>query len=405
VTYSIKNSDNLTKDYKVILSYYRGVPIVYLDTYAPIKSKELYVEGSVAILGGQKYEDLEKMPMKIRGRGNSTWFYHEKKSFQLRFGDKTEVLGMPEDRKWLFLAEYSDKTLIRNRIAFEMGYISKLDWTPQLRFSEVVINNEYSGTYSITPQVEEGDYRVILGGIGYLFEITHQERMKSSDVYFNTSEFLINVKEPKVAYDSDEFDFVKELINEFETVLKSDHFKDITNGYRKYIDIDSFVDWYLINEITKNQDSKNWASIFFNVIPGEKIKMGPIWDFDLAFGNVNYSECEYPEGFWVKENAWYDRLFEDPEFVSKVKSRFAFFKENQDAILNKIRAHSGSLQRAQLANDARWNTIGNKVWPNPVVYNSYEEEVEHLRKWYIDRMNWLEIQFGKLYRVASVKFY
>ena len=277
-----------------------------------------------------------------------------------------------------------------------MGYMSNLEWTPESYFSEVFINNEYNGTYNITQKVEESDNRVVLGDTGYLLEIDQLERMKDDDVYFYTSEFLINIKEPEVDYDSDEYNYAKNLISEFETVLKGAQFRDPIVGYKKYIDVDSFIDWYLINEIVKNQDARSWSSIFLNVIPGQKIKMGPLWDFDLAFGNVNYSECEYPEGFWVKDHAWYNRLFEDPTFVQKVKSRFLYFEQNQQMILDKIDFYANHLHLAQKENDYRWDIIGNYSWPNPVVYETYEEEVAHLKSWYIERMKWLGVAFKAL---------
>ena len=211
-----------------------------------------------------------------------------------------------------------------------------------------------------------------------------------------TDEFLINIKAPKLNYGSTEYNYIKEWITEFENVLKSSTFSNPTQGYQKYIDVDSFVDWYLINEITKNQDARNYSSIFLNVIPGEKIKMGPLWDFDLAFGNVDYSECEYPEGFWVKDNAWYRRLFQDPNFVNKVKTRFAYFRSQQAFLLQRINFYASYLDELQQKNDARWDVIGNYLWPNPVVFETYEEEVDYLKSWYNQRMDWLDNAIGNL---------
>lgn len=397
VTYTVKTTDGLEDNYIVDLTYFTGLPIIYLDTDGvPIDSKEDYREGFASIYGGQNFSKLSDTEMKIRGRGNSTWYFHPKKAFQLKFGDKTEMLGMQKDKKWIFLAEHSDKTLMRNKIAFELGYISKLDWTPQSYFAEVFVNNEYNGTYNVSQKVEESDHRVVLGDTGYLLEIDQLDRMKSDDVYFYSTDFLINIKEPEVTLDSDEFNYAKNLIIEFETALKSDLFKDPINGYAKYIDLDSFIDWYLISEITKNVDSKDYSSIFLNVIPGEKIKMGPLWDFDLAFGNVDYADSQFPEGFWVKEHKWYDRLFQDPVFVSKVKNRFLYFKRNQNLILGKMDFYANYLDLAQKENDHKWDIIGNYAWPNPVVYDTYEEEVDHLKNWYIKRMNWLDNAFKGL---------
>ena len=537
VTYTVTNSDGDIENFTVDLTRFTGLPIVYLktDDSVAIDSKDDYVRGDTSVFGGRNFDDLEQVEMKIRGRGNSTWYLHPKKPFQMKLSDKAEFLGMPNDKKWLFLAEYSDKTMLRNKISFEMGYISNLDWTPQGRFAEVYINDEYNGTYNITQKVEESDNRVPLGDTGYLLELDQLERLDSDDVYFEsaiTDKFLVNIKEPNLDLDSTEYVYIKTLINDFEnamlgsttmtsyfavsetnsdnvwdvnlsqtmtlvpnseyrvsfkakssidrtmiaglglyhdpwtnvgepvslttawqtftltqtttdfgddqsrvlfdmggdqggevwiddvSVLTADGVELVTNGdfqsgesnweggaasgsnitsypsgaegYAEYIDIDSFVDWYLISEITKNVDSKSFSSMFLNVMPGEKIKMGPLWDFDLSFGNVDYADSRYAEGWWVKYHPWYERLFEYPGFVDRVKERFAFFRANQGVILDKIDTYAEQLQWAQQENDSKWQTLGMYVWPNPVYFDTYQEEVDHMKAWYTNRMNWLD---------------
>ena len=544
VTYTITGSDGQTTSYEVDLTQFTALPIIYLQTdyYAAIDSKEDYIPGDTSIVGGRDFDDFDLAEMKIRGRGNSTWGLHPKKPFQMKLADKAEFLGMPNDKKWLFLAEYSDKTMLRNKISFEMGYISNLDWTPQGRFAEVYINDQYNGTYNITQKVEESDNRVVLGDTGYLLELDQLERLDPDDVYFEsaiTDKFLVNVKEPSIERNSAEYVYIKEKINHcenvisgvstgnssffavFETisdnvwdvnlsqtmtlipdsnytvsfkamssinrtmiaglglyhdpwtnvgesvslttdwqtftltqtttdfgdnqsrvlfdmggdqggevyiddvsVLTADGVELVTNGdfanrevsweggaatpeniiympqaemrYTDCIDIDSFVDWYLISEITKNVDSKSFSSMFLNVRPGEKIKMGPLWDFDLSFGNVDYADSRYAEGWWVKYHPWYEHLFEYPDFVDRVKERFAYFKDNQQFILDKIDAYAEQLQWAQQENNDKWQTLGMYVWPNPVVFDTYQEEVDHMKSWYIDRMDWLEAAFDNL---------
>lgn len=398
VTYQVKTTDGRTQSFEVDVAYFTGLPIVNITTVdaVPINSKDVEVDGFMSIFGGRNFENFDNSALTIRGRGNSTWDLHPKKPYQIKLSDKAEVLGMPKDKKWIFLAEYSDKTLIRNKIAFEMGYLSKLEWTPKSELSEVFVNNEYVGTYNISQKVEESSNRVNLDDTGYLLEIDQLYRLDPEDVYFNTADFLVNIKEPELTYNSNEYIYIKDLVNEFETVLKGANFKDTATGYAKYIDVDSFVDWYLISEITKNQDSKDFSSIFFNVIPGEKIKMGPLWDFDLAFGNVNYSDATSSTGFWVKNHKWYARLFQDPSFVAKVKSRFIYFNNNKNVILSKMDSYANYLKYAQLENDKKWNLFGNYVWPNPVFYNTYQEEINHLKNWYSVRMNWLSTAINNL---------
>ena len=394
VNITVENTDGDTQSYTIDVAKFTGLPIIYLQTDSSllIDSKDDYILGDAWIDGGRGFDDFEESPMKIRGRGNSTWEF-PKKPFQMKLDDKAEFLGMPKDKKWLFLAEYADKTMLRNKIAYEMGYISNLDWTPQARFAEVFINGEYNGTYNVTQKVEESNNRVALGDTGYLLELDQLERLDFDDVYFEstaTDKFIVNIKEPSLEYDSEQYSYIVNLIGDFESALFGANFTSESNGYRQYIDIDSFVDWFLISEITKNVDSMFFSSIYLNVIPGSQIKMGPLWDFDLAFGNVDYADSRYPEGWWVKYNPWYERLFQDPYFVAKVKERFEYFNNNQDLIINKIDSYSEQLKWAQEENDDKWQTMGVFVWPNPVVFDTYQEEVDNMKSWYSTRMSWLE---------------
>ncbi len=396
LTYTVVGANGNTKDYIVSVQYFTSLPVIfiYTENSEDIASKEEYIQGTMSVNGIGLFEDVSG-DMKIRGRGHSTWFLHPKKPYQLKFDDKTEVLGMPADKKWIFLAEYSDKSLLRNSLAFEMGYLSNLEWTPKCEFSEVFINDAYVGTYNITQKVEEGENRVNIGENGFLCEIDTPDHL-GDDVFFSSSRFTIQVKEPEISTGDAEYEYIKNHIIQFEATLYSGDFKDPVNGYRKYIDVASFVDWYLINEIAKNVDSRDYSSMYFHHVPGEKIIMGPLWDFDLGFGNVDYADSRYPEGFWVKDHQWFGRLFEDPYFVERVKERFAFYRENTTYLLQLVEQKAKYLKYASAENDDRWNLFGTYVWPNPVFYDTYNEEVDHLKNWFIARMNWLDGAYDKL---------
>ena len=401
VIYKVVNDLGDEAIYQIDVTKFTGLPIINLftDGSVQIDSKEDYVEGDVSLDGRRDFESLSDLSMKIRGRGNSTWFIHPKKPFQMKLSEKSAFLGMPEDKKWLFLAEYSDKTMLRNTMAFELGYMSNLDWTPAGEFAEVYLNGEYNGTYNITQKVEASSNRVALGDTGYLLELDQLDRIDPDDVYFEstvTEKFIINIKEPELNYGSEEFRYIENLIAEFEGALFGANFQDENAGYKKYINLESFIDWYLISEITKNVDSRWYSSIYLNVMPGEKIKMGPLWDFDLAFGNTDYADTQYYEGWWVRFNPWYERLFQDPAFTQMVKDRFIYFKDNEDLIIQKIDEYAEKLKWAQAENNNKWQTIGTYVWPNPVIYDTYQEEVDHLKNWYLARMEWLEEAFNDL---------
>ena len=379
---------------------FTGLPIIYVNTNGvAIDSKEDYVEGVASIIGGENYPDLEDAEMKIKGRGNSTWWQGGvwgKKPYQIKFDDKTEVLNIPKDKKWVLLAELSDKSLIRNKISREMGDISRFDYVPKAEYVELFINDQHAGTYLIGQKVEESKNRVNVGDKGYLIEIDQTNRIDEDDVYFTTdgwSKFpsnLFNIKEPSLELNSSEYNLIKNHIIDFEEALFGDNFTDADLGYRAFIDLDSFIDWYLINEICKNQDAATYSSIYFNYIPGEKMKMGPLWDFDLAYGNVDYSNATYPEGFHIKSNPWYKRMFEDPYFNSLVKDRFLYYETNLDMLLNKIDLIEKYLEKSQQKNFEIWPILGQYVWPNPVYYDTHHEEVEHLKDWIEQRMTWLK---------------
>ena len=402
VVYVASNIENsATKSFYVEISYFTGLPRILIDTNnTPINSKDDYVEGFVTVKGGLGFEDIAMQEMKIRGRGNSTWS-HPKKPYQLKSDSKTPMLNMLKDKKWLFLAEYSDKSLIRNKISLDIGAMSRLEYTPKGEYAEVFLNDEYNGTYLIAQKVEVKSNRLNLPDNGYLVEIDQDYRLDADDVFFKPTIFtqkhnenVFNIKEPSVDYNTAEFNLIKDYINNFEAALFGANFKDAQIGYQAYIDLPSFIDWYLVQEIAKSVDAKYYSSIYFNYIPGNKIKMGPLWDFDLSYGNVDYANSQYTNGFWIKENPWYKRLFEDPAFESEVKERFMYFYNNTNVILDKIDEYAKQLERAQGKNYEKWPTLGTYVWPNPVYFDTHAEEVSHLKDWVTKRMEWLHGEFN-----------
>ena len=389
LTYRVSNEAGTTEDYQIDLTHFTGLPIIFLTTEEPVVSKDNYVTGTFRLDGGRNYDSVDQMDMKIRGRGNSTWALHPKKPYQMKLESKRDLFGMLEDKKWLFLAEYSDKTLLRNHLAFELGRRTSLRWTPSGHFAEVFVNGEHDGFYHISEKVEDGSNRVDIGDTGFLLEIDQPSRLDPDDVSFRTDTYLINIKEPGLAYSDPEFNQVRTHINQFESILFGDNFADPVAGYRAYADVDSFIDWFLVNEIAKNVDAQWYSSIFFHWIPGEKIRMGPIWDFDLGFGNVDYADATFPEGWWVRWNSWIARMLEDPYFAARVKERYALMDSQRPEIKEAIYAWAEQLNLSQAENDSIWQTLGNYVWPNPVIYDTYQEEVEHLVTWLDTRMDWL----------------
>ena len=391
-----KNGD--VKKYNLRLDNFTKLPIIIIDTEndADITSKEEYINGELTFIGKDYNNPYYKKEIKIRGRGNYTWSL-PKKPFQLKFDKKNSFFDLAEDKKWIFLANYTDKTMLRTAIAFELGYLSNSMWTPKYDFSEVFLNNQYIGTYQITEKVEEDDHRVNIGKNGYLIEIEQLKKTKADDILFNTQRLWFTIKSPELNEDSDEYNYIKNYVRKVENVLYGSSFNDEKNGYRSLIDIDSFIDWYLINEISKNNDAAFYSSCYMTLVPGEKLKMGPIWDFDISFGNTRQNDNENPSGFWIKNSKWFEMMFKDEYFIKKVKERFLYFYENKDRILSTSNELSKKINNSRLENEKIWKTLGKYVYPNYVYkFETFKEEEDYLIRWIEIRFEWLKNAIDEL---------
>ena len=397
LNYNVEALNGNIKNYVVVLESFTKLPVIIINTEneSSITSKEEYLKGKLTFIGKDYKNPFYKKNIKIRGRGNYTW-QQPKKPYQLKFEEKSSFLDMSKDKKWIFLANYIDKTMSRTRLAFELGYISNLDWTPRSQFAEVILNGEYVGTYQISEKVEEDDHRVNIGNNGYLLEVEQLDKMKSDDIYFRTPRNIyFNIKSPEVILNSDEFNYVKSYVSEVETILYAQNYDG--KKLRSLIDIDSFVDFYLINEISKNNDAAFWASTYLTLIPGEKLKMGPIWDFDVAFGNININDNWLTSGWHMKESKWIKMMFRDDIFIKKVKERFNYYYNNKDRVLDLSNRLSKSLQKSRIENDKVWETLGYYFFPQYAYdFSSFEEEHEYLNNWINERYEWLKDAIDEL---------
>lgn len=389
VEYIVQNKAGQAKIYTVKVSVFTGLPMVfiYTDNNAPIVSKDDYLDGTIKIQ--ENFDITTSSEMRIKGRGNSTWGL-PKKPYRIKFNNKTSLLGYPPDKDWVLLANYTDKTSLRNETALSMGRLSVLDWTPRTQFVEVFINDVYNGTYQLCEQIKIADDRVNVTDNGYLMEVDQLSRVEPDDVYFQTPLlFVFNIKDPDVDQDSDSYNWIKDYVTNVENLLRDENF-DPATGYSQYIDVLSFVDWYLINEITKNNDAVMFSSCYMNIKPGGKLKMGPLWDFDIALGNINYNNNELPTGWWIADAAWFKQLLKDPAFKEQVRTRFNYFKSKKEDIFTNINNNAAYLKWSVIENDNRWNTFYNQTWPNYAVWGNYNNEVQYMKNWLNARFDWLE---------------
>lgn len=405
----VTSQNETAKEYTVYVYSFTGLPIVWIDTnnHEEITSREEYVKGTYRLtenVNTRSYVSsysMNSIPVQIKGRGNSTWVYDlPKKPYRLKFDEKVSILGEPKDKSWVLLANHADKTLLRNHLGLFLGELSLLEYTPKSHFVELMLNGRYNGTYQICDKIKISKNRVNVGDDGFLIEIDLQSVNESDARIFRTPHLLqpINIKDPDVEYEDERYNYVKDFVNEAESALYSGNFLDPVIGWRKYFDMDSFVDWYLINEIGKNSDAVMKTSCWMHFKRGGKIFMGPLWDFDLAFGNVYDERWDTwdPHGFWINDAPWYEQFFKDPVFVSRVKERIAFFYSNKDVIMKELNSMAHYLRFAVQENNNKWGVLYNYTWINNQIWGKYESEVQSLKEWLNERMDWLNQELVKL---------
>ena len=387
------------KDYSVYVHAFTGLPVLWIETKerAEVMSKEEYVDAKFRLVEDvvtRSAGDVVEVEGQIKGRGNSTWLF-PKKPYRLKLNEKTGFLGEAKDKAWVLLANYADKTQLRNSVAFYMSSISNLDYTPRSHFVEVMLNGRYNGTYQLCEKVKVSDDRVNVGDEGYLLEVDARVSEEADGRYFYVDgiENLISIKHPAVEFDDIDYTFIRDYVKAASTVLFRSYFTNPDRGWQKYLDMDSFVDWYLINEICKNSDAVFYTSCFMHKTRAGKLKMGPVWDFDISLGNVDYVTNYDPEGFWIKQVKWYNRLLMDPAFVERVKERFDYFYSRRYDIIMHINDDAKYLRRSAAENNNRWGTLYNYTWPNYDIWGSYENEVQWLKNWLLQRFEWLKGEF------------
>ena len=194
--------------------------------------------------------------------------------------------------------------------------------------------------------------------------------------------------------------WLKNHLNQLEAALYGPDFRDPAKGYRAFLDVDSFIDYHLLTEMTKNVDGFRF-SVFYHKDRGGKVRADPVWDWNLSFGNANGKQGWLPE-YWLwpqlddKELTWYRRLFDDADFSQRYVDRFAQLRTNVFAtqkILARVDTMTASLAEAQKRNYERWPILGRAINPNWFIFSSYEEEVGWVKKFIEARLNWMEQQF------------
>jgi len=397
-------TSNKNKYYTIYVHSFTGLPVMSITTdgLQEVTSKDSYIGANLMMKEDVRTRaagDMIESRVNIKGRGNSSWKF-SKKPYTLKFDEKVSLLDMHKDKTWVLIPNYNDKSMLRNSLAFYMSSISHIDYTPECHFIELIFNENYQGTYLLCEKLKIAKHRVNVGDDGFLLEIDSRAPGEADARYFEVPhlENVVNIKDPDVEYHDENFRYIKDYITKVDDVLFGSNYTDPDVGWQAYLDMDSFVDWYLIQEIGKNLDGIYDTSCYMHLARGGKLKMGPMWDMDIAFGNIAQvnQTCYDPTGFYINGVKWYARLFNDPTFVARVKERFNFFYSSINDILANVNADAQYLKYSVEENDDKWHLLNTYTWSNYNIWGSYQNEVQGLKEWLVTRMEWLKTQFDKM---------
>ncbi len=383
----------------------QNIPVIYIDTDGkPIKDKENYVKGTITIKDPDKlYSDVEEFtaPMGIRGRGNSTWSF-PKKPWKVKLDSKASIFGMGADKEWALLANYADRTLMRNILAMRISEICGFAWTPHMYSVHVYLNNEYQGVYNLCEHKKVHEDRVDIdldAGDVYLEIEQQQDEATCWWTGMGVPMMFSDPEEPSAALLAE----IKKWISDFEASLYSKDIADPQKGYAAYIDVDSFIDYYIVQELAKNTDGNLRKSSFITKKKGGKLVMHHLWDFDLTFGNGG-GMMHDPEGFFIKDfnpgwqvgDNWFNRMMKDPAFVDRLQERWNELYPELKSMVDFIDDQALVLDKAQQQNFKVWSIWESVDWVDCPSLGSYEKEVAFLKEFYSKRLEWMNTAINKL---------
>ena len=400
-----------------------NLPLVVVNTdgMRMMQSKDDKVNSTVHIISDGGTSLLSKKDTECKGRGNASWNF-PKKPMRLKFPKKQTVLpdAPAKCKKWTLINNYGDKSLMRNKIAFHMSRGIGLSYTPYCQFVDLIFNGEYQGCYQLCDQVEVNPGRVEITEMtpddiegealtgGYFIEIDAYANQEAS--WFESLRGIpVTIKSP----DDDEITpeqsaYIKDYFNKFETAVLTYGFTSETTGYRKYLNLDSFLQYFIVGELDGNTDY--FWSIYMSKERGEeKFVVGPVWDVDLGFDNdyrtypiANKTDFIYRSGGSVASDAV--KRLADRILIADAKSRERLKYLWSDARVNRhynptyycklVDRYAEQLAQSQELNFKRWNILGKYVHMNPAVSGSYEGEVQRVKDYLNERFAQLDRIIG-----------
>jgi hypothetical protein len=410
-----------------------NLPIVIIETDGACIPDEPKVPASMRIIRnreGRNYiadtrPDYDGM-IGIEIRGSTSQSY-PKKQFGLEtrdsagYDDDVSLMGFPKESDWILYAPYADKSLIRDALTHELA--RRMGWyASRSQFCEVVIDGSYRGLYLFMEKLKRDKNRINISKLepedtqgdavtgGDILRLDHNAKPEDkgfAGAYDSAGYFTYWYEYPDTKDITPEQEaYIQEYLSGFEKRMHETDYGDPVTGYEAYINTDSFIDYFLLTELTNSIDGYIGSAFFFKdrQSAGGKLTMGPMWDYNSAFGNAFYNDGWRSDGWRLYFNRvpfWWRRLASDPAFVTRTRDRWIALRKTilaNNAIENLIDSLTAGIDEAQRRNFAKWNILGEYVWPNIFVGKTYDEEVTFLKEWIWDRLGWIDANIYRLTR-------
>lgn len=431
-----------------------NLPIVWINVNGETIDRNERITARMKIIdngnGALNYADTIAHPgqridyegyIALRYRGNSSFTASDKKPYSFRTLNapleeggtkvKVKIMGMKKDNNWAMLAPYSDKSMMRDLLAFELAR-PWMEYVPTGKFCELFLDNIYYGVYIMTEVVSKGSNRLdlddpgeegdVLTG-GYLLEVDRADEVTYRSKYHpvNNSGRSINNRYINYQYKEPEYEdmtnvqisYINGCIDKMEDALNSSNYTDPETGYRAYIDEMSFVDYQLAQEFAHNVDGYRLSTKIFKRRDSEDPRFKLVlWDLNLAYGNSDYYEG-WVTNSWIWKNNdilnrngdeqlvpfWWYKLNKDSYYTNLLKQRWARYRRTnfrEDRLIATVDSMATTLtvQGAEARNSQAWPRWGQYVWPNKYIAQNFNDEISHLKDWLTARLAWMDQQLG-----------
>jgi CotH kinase protein len=423
-----------------------NLPIVLIKTNGLAISDEPKITADMSLvyngpgqrnLVGGPFNDYDgKIGIEYRGSTSQDLYAKKGYSIELRKADGNDrsesLIGMPKESDWVLIGPYNDKSLMRDALALHLaGQI--MDYAPRAQLVEVVLNGGYQGVYLLAEKVKRDDDRVAVAKNtpaditgGYIIKMdkftgatngSWQSSYKPTGATFQGTDFLFHYPSADIMTNPQRT-YIRNWFQDFEDALAGPNYRDTVIGYRKYIDIASFVDYMLVNEAFKNVDALRLSTYCYKNRDSidTRLHMGPVWDFNIAMGLGDYCNGQNTSG-WIWNHHlycaddtwlvpfWWARLRTDPRYMQESEKRW---RDLRGSILSTPRIHAtidslaALLQESQARNFQKWPVMGVYVWPNAFVGTNYNAEVQFLKSWFATRLDWID---GELPKLSALSVY